>query len=824
MLTFNKFFVVCIWLNLFSCIQVASQQVNIIPSPQIVNLSPGSFQYSKKINVRLPAEIQVANPICHQVEAIEKNIESPANIYNEKLIWVGDITKEIKLSEYFIRNGIAFPDTINESYAIHIHQDTIVIGARDHAGLLYGLYSLDQLVIGNTAKKSLPNLYINDFPKFINRAVMDDISRGPLSNMSFLKEQIKRLSYLKINMLSFYIEHVVKTKKHASFAPGDALSVEEFAELSEFAKPYNIELIGSFQSLGHFRNILSTPDYTSLGQTDRMLKPADEQSIRFLTDVYTEMLPAFSSSYFNINADEAWDLVRGDLTELAQSIGPGQLYANHVNPLLEFLTVKDRRPMIWGDMLLSYPKAFNLIPENTTILTWEYGGLDTFNAWIDPIREAGFDYWVCPGIVNSYQVVPDYQEAFVNIENFVNEGYEKNADGVMTTIWDDGGGHLFGRDWAAVAWAAEQSWFPRRGVRNAFLNKFSNQFYQDSSGLFMEAIFKFNALKHTSSLQSLNTAFLEEIILPEPGNKHFLNTKDLAEVNVILEDVGSLIEKLDDNQSEWYRDWIRDLDSWKLSIDHVRLQTQTYKELFSISNSYHKGNIQDVQISLERIISRWVDLKMEFVRLWLNENRRHWLEEATQVFDSKIEPMKELLNRIESCEGMNTEEMPSKLDMGLDIVANNENFFTFWLVSDFYEMEKQEDFQVDYLKGLGGELTARPTPYDWLKYQSPFSERVDFNLLNSDLANSVVYLYCRIECKTDLFARIDFEYDDYWELILNGTRLKNLANQENMLKLVEGKNHLILKLAVNTDNHEVSFRLNDLTVRNRKQKYKIVQN
>ena len=72
---------------------------------------------------------------------------------------------------------------------------------------------------------------------------------------------------LKINQMSFYIEHVVRTEKQPGFSQADgALSIGEIRDLSEFARDYQIKMIGSFQSLGHFDKILSVPDQ------DRYLK------------------------------------------------------------------------------------------------------------------------------------------------------------------------------------------------------------------------------------------------------------------------------------------------------------------------------------------------------------------------------------------------------------------------------------------------------------------------------------------------------------------------------------------------------------------------
>ena len=76
------------------------------------------------------------------------------------------------------------------------------------------------------------------------RVVMDDISRGPIPSNEYIKQQIRRYSELKINHMSYYIEHVVKTKSHPGFAPDGGITVEEFQEISDYAADYHITVIG----------------------------------------------------------------------------------------------------------------------------------------------------------------------------------------------------------------------------------------------------------------------------------------------------------------------------------------------------------------------------------------------------------------------------------------------------------------------------------------------------------------------------------------------------------------------------------------------------
>ena len=74
------------------------------------------------------------------------------------------------------------------------------------------------------------------------RGILDDISRGPLPTMDYFKSCIRRFAELKINTLTYYTEHVVRTKSHPEFAPPDALTPDEIEELSCYAQKHHINL------------------------------------------------------------------------------------------------------------------------------------------------------------------------------------------------------------------------------------------------------------------------------------------------------------------------------------------------------------------------------------------------------------------------------------------------------------------------------------------------------------------------------------------------------------------------------------------------------
>ncbi|MCB0843017.1 MAG: family 20 glycosylhydrolase, partial [Bacteroidetes bacterium] len=589
------------------------QSVPIIPEPQVYTFLEGELPIDSTFEIELFNEgsspSQGTNSGSFVKNLLSQKLENEFQIKstdNAKIsIKIGFPRKNRRFYRLCQQKNI-LPDHLGpEGYFLLIERDQIIIAANQEPGLLYGVQSLIQLFRAYKEKGAIPSVKIEDYPAIAHRAVMDDISRGPLSNLNFLKAQIQRLSELKINSMTYYIEHVVKTPKNGSFAPEDGITIEEWIELSEFAKNYHIELIGSFQSLGHFNNILSFPQYAHLGATEGMLDPGNPEAIQFLTEVYDEMLPAFSSNYFNINGDEAWDLARGKLKPIADSLGAGFLYANHVEPLLNHLIEKGKKPMMWGDMALQYPDVFDHIPKETTILTWEYSSYDDFSDWIDPIKEKGFDFWVCPGIVNSNRLMPEYNETMINLRNFINEGYQKGAKGVMITVWDDGGRHFFAKDWYGVAYGAGQSWKPNRKPMEEFDANFSRCFYGNDQQTVPKAIHLLNELTHIAPTQEMNSAVIEKQVLSEGKNKLVFQKREWENIYNTLMGVSPFgIQPETAMMPVWiplepdFNDmssWMSDLPYWEFTHHQYRILAESHLNLIEIAKHYREASIEQME-------------------------------------------------------------------------------------------------------------------------------------------------------------------------------------------------------------------------------------
>jgi hexosaminidase len=833
--------------------QDGADTLPLLPYPQEVARSEGSFIAGETIAFKASGINELTDPVL-----FDQLRGSVAGTYDLELnmeettspdIWFGipgddEDFKSLCESE----SMMPIEKTGEEGYVLKVSPSHILLAANTNKGLFYGLQTLRQLWRGYPGKSGIPCMTVTDWPEIPVRAVMDDVSRGPIPRNAYIKDQIRRYSELKINHMSFYIEHVVQTEKYPGFAPDDgAISIQEFRELSEFAADYHIKLIGSFQSLGHFEKILAVPEFRHLGATDRMLDPLNPVAVDFLRDVYREMAPVFSSEWFTPNCDEAWDLSRAELSGEAASLGVAQIYADHIIRIDTTLRELGKRSLIWGDIILEFPDILNLIPPHILLGAWNYDPLDSFAEFIDPLMNAGFEFTVSPGILNSNRLFPDYRQAMVNIRNFINEGHEKGAAGVYCTVWDDGGPHFFNHDWYGIAYTAEQCWRPNREDMAPFDLRFSRAFYGDFQNSVPVGIQELNKLTELGPTYEMNELIFGKILIPKKGKSISFNLEEWEEVSDLALSASQIFSSGDVTR---YTD---DIASLQFVCKQYLFLANSRKALLEASSYYKKAvslgldeneKAQELiekarRLVYEQIIS-FNYLSADFEKLWQMESRPHWYAKATSVYNLRREAFQNQLYLLDKAiSGFSDgEPLPPANNIRLDISTHSGQYFQFWLTCGPFPVKSTADFTGDFLVHMGGETAARPYPgmeitdpggekIRWHKFDSPYRHEVNLGLACPTESNAIAYAYCTLDSPVDKKTKVSLNYEGGVAVYCNDDLIfENMGapddaalDQEFMLPLKEGRNHILLKFEYNSSGQDFAFKLADEEIRNHKQKY-----
>jgi hexosaminidase len=391
--------------------------------------------------------------------------------------------------------------TAEQAYSLTITPDDIVLYADTPIGLFYAIQTLRQLArLYGTA---IPALTIHDWPTLPYRGLMLDISRRKVPTLETLRNLVVELSHYKINALQLYTEHTFQFPRHPKIGAGcDSLDSQDIVELDAFCRIHHVELMPNLQSFGHARNTLLIPEYQHMAETDLLwtLSPAFEETYTLLDELYSDMLPSFTSTNFNVDCDETWDLGKGASKPTVDEIGVGRVYLNHILRVRELAARYGRRIQIWGDILLNHPELIGEIPEDVTLLDWHYEAAEEYpSARI--FGESGHTFWICPGTSSWNTLFPRISNANVNIRNLVRDGVASGAEGMLNTDWGDCGHYQYlGLSWYGYIFGAAQGWSGGTTTDEAFEAAFGPLFFGPAHEQIINIIHK---LDHTNTLPGI---------------------------------------------------------------------------------------------------------------------------------------------------------------------------------------------------------------------------------------------------------------------------------------------------------------------------------
>ncbi|MGA2280890.1 MAG: family 20 glycosylhydrolase [Verrucomicrobiota bacterium] len=339
-----------------------------------------------------------------------------------------------------------------EGYAITIDRKGVRIEFREASGLGVAMATIRQLL--RQYGRRLPCLKIRDWPDFARRGVMLDISRGRVPKLETLLELVGHLADFKINEFQLYTEHTFAYQKYPSVWQGwGALTGEEIRQLDARCQQLGIDLVPNQNSFGHLRYFLEHPRLKKLAEVSgpypdysgefvrrpSTLAPDHPGTLPFLRELYDELLPNFSSRFFNVGCDETWDLGHGQSKKLCVAKGQGRVYLDFLKQIHREVSARGKRMMFWGDIILKYPKLIKELPRDVIALNWGYEADHPFDREAALFAKAKMPFYVCPGTSTWQTLIGRHDNALANLRAAAQAGHEHGAMGYLITDWGDGG-------------------------------------------------------------------------------------------------------------------------------------------------------------------------------------------------------------------------------------------------------------------------------------------------------------------------------------------------------------------------------------------------
>lgn len=738
-----------------------------------------------------------------------------------------------------------------QGYQLQVSNDRIIIAANKKQGLYYGIQTLKQLLRGFLNQTELPGIIVRDYPDLKYRFLMDDISRGPIPTMEFMKYQIRRIAELKMNGMTHYVEHVVKTKKHGAFAPPDgSITIDEWKELSSYAKKYFVTLVGSFQSFGHFQSIQNHPKYAPLAESGSLISPVLPESIEFLRDIYEEMIPAFDSPWFAINCDETFDLGRGYSKQLVEEIGYAQVYKKHVLKLNDIVKDHGKRSWIWGDIMLQYPELIEQLPKDMIVGTWTYDSRDSFDEYIIPFKEKGFDVLVVPGVLNSSRTMPDWNQTVINIHNFIRDGVKHNAMGFLNTVWDDGGFAFFSLDWYGVVYSADQGWYSREMNLESFHNRFNRSINVDNNNNFTDALYKLLEIGELSPTGRMSQKVVWLKVLPEKYESVNISIDEWDQVLNLCDQAEELLNnsspQLYTEQKEYFQFIVELYRSMAKKRFNMIDAADIYKEA-SILQDAAPENSRELLLKALELISNTkqmqIKLAAQYKSLWLKENHTYSLMKIVDQFNKEIDDLYEIEKLVFDALKLFDSGLyiPNPNEVRLEINQVSGKYFREWMmINPLPNDDNLPSSQIDYLVEMGGEKNAKPKvtqeffydsqKYRWRRVETEYFDVVNLAELFPDKnENVVMYAHATINSPIAQVVKASVGSADGIKVFINSnivyefdlTRTLSPDEDSFEINLNEGVNHLLIKITQLSGEWGFTFRLIESKVQNSKNRYYI---
>lgn len=173
-------------------------------------------------------------------------------------------------------------------------------------------------------------------------------------------------------------EDMFPWRVHEDMRCETAYSESEVQTFHEEAAGRDLEIIPLVQCLGHMETPLSVPGLAPLREVPyrsdglNPLAPGARKLVEDMIDDVLDRTPGVR--YFHLGGDEARTLGKGaETAKFAKKHGKAALYRQHIEPILEKLNALGVRPILWSDMMHTWPdEEIKAIAEKTDLCPWGY--------------------------------------------------------------------------------------------------------------------------------------------------------------------------------------------------------------------------------------------------------------------------------------------------------------------------------------------------------------------------------------------------------------------------------------------------------------------
>ena len=529
-----------------------------------------------------------------------------------------------------------------QGYRLRIADDGVELVAGDAAGAFYGVMTLVQML--RQCEGALPAGEIEDSPDFPSRGVMLDISRSKVPTLKTLCDLIDMFSEWKINHLELYTEHTFAYENHSEvWAQASPMSGEDILSLDAYCRERFVELVPNQNSFGHMHHWLELPRYNYLAEcpegfeltlrehTRQMppfsLNPTDRRSAEFIGELFSELLPHFSSRKFNVGCDETWDVGRGRSSRAVEERGAGRVYLDYLLEIYELVKSQRHTMHFWGDIIIQHPELVLELPKDAVVLEWGYEADHPFDEHGAEFAGSGMPFFVCPGTSSWNTIAGRTSNCLGNIRNATKNGLRHGAEGVLNTDWGDNGHTQYlPISYLGFAAGAALPWCQGANNDEDFISALDLHAFHDRARVMGRLCYELGNAHEKAGPAPHNSTVLFNLLTqaPESPLPEGVSVESLRETS---EHIGSIVEPLESARME--------RDDAGITRDEFANAARMMLHACERGTAMLQGTI-DSSEKRDELASEMRTILGEHRRLWSARNRVGGLQDSESVFEQRL--------------------------------------------------------------------------------------------------------------------------------------------------------------------------------------------
>lgn len=255
----------------------------LVPALQQWTPAPGSFLFGP--SSRLVVDPAYGAELAGAAATTSGDLLALAGL---RLAPVNDQAANLRTGDVFLTLGSTDAGLGDEGYLL-ILGTTARIEARTATGAFFATRTLLQMLRRSSA---IPAGTARDWPRYRERGLL--VGNEPLRfSMQWWREQIRELSFLKMNMLWLYVGYPL--------AP-----MSEMQAVAAMARRYHLTVVPQFNMPGHMESVLTGRPDLHLRDPDRpgSLDLSKDAAYVWAQDRLRSLLPGIESPFWHTGADE----------------------------------------------------------------------------------------------------------------------------------------------------------------------------------------------------------------------------------------------------------------------------------------------------------------------------------------------------------------------------------------------------------------------------------------------------------------------------------------------------------------------------------------